>query len=186
MQEAGERGKRAGRGWQITLPASRSTTCASTTRAARLPKTTSAAQQAQGIRRTARAASRTACEPSASSVCSRACPRRNNATGMTTPANATAPKCGAEEYGHQRARRTERGADERHQRHVAQSHRLALRDHFAEPADDRDHARAGTCTDERIVRRRRTLEFRPRKNAIDGRRRARRSSPNSVKPSGMR
>ena len=104
---------------------------------------------------------------------------------MTTPANATRTERRADEHGHQRARRTERGTDERHQRHVTESHRFALCHDFAEPSDDRDHPRARTRTDECIVRRRRTPEFRPWKNAITDVSNAN-TRPNSVKPSGIR
>ena len=53
----------------------------------------------------------------------------------------------AKEDGDQCARRTERGTDERHQRHVAEPHRFALRHHFAKPSDDRDHPCASTRSD---------------------------------------
>ena len=68
-------------------------------------------------------------------------------------------ECRAEEHGDQRARRSERGTDERHQRHVTEAHRFALGHHFAEPSDDRDHPRAGTRPDESIVRRGEHLSF---------------------------
>ena len=65
----------------------------------------------------------------------------------------------AEENSDQRACRAESSADERHQCDVAEAHCLTFRHHLAEPADDGDHARPGTCTDERIIRRSKHVSF---------------------------
>src|SRR5437588_346178 len=56
---------------------------------------------------------------------------------------------GGDEHRYDRALRTERTTDERHERYVAESHSLALERHFAEPTEghdrfyDRIHRRNG-------------------------------------------
>src|SRR5205823_10003130 len=59
---------------------------------------------------------------------------------------------GGDEHRYDRALRTERTTDECHERYVAKSHSLALERHFAEPTDNGDHARAGACTDQCLIR----------------------------------
>ena len=56
----------------------------------------------------------------------------------------------ADEHGGDGAPRAERGADERHQRHVAHPHRLAAERRLAEPADDGDEPCPGARADERV------------------------------------
>ena len=70
------------------------------------------------------------------------------------------------------------------ERHVTEAHRFALGHHFAEPADDGDHAGAGTRADQCIVRRG-EQPVSPWKNAMTAVSSAN-TSPNNVNPSGMR
>src|SRR4051812_36039154 len=58
----------------------------------------------------------------------------------------------ADEDGRDGARRSERRADERHERHVAHAHRFAAERRLTEPADDGDEPCTGTRPDQRVER----------------------------------
>ena len=58
----------------------------------------------------------------------------------------------SDENREQRARTADRGAHDRHECHVAKSHRWPLQPDFAKPPDDRDRARTDAHTEHRVPR----------------------------------